>query len=131
MERTIITKRDVQVMPKAVATPIQKEDNYLSRLLKYIPAESVSAYMTLDGLVRSSQNQLSLQIGLWAVFGIGLIGTWFYLWKLYNVTKIGQLVISTIAFAIWVFALGGSFAYFSWYQPWIGKVLITVYTFLI
>jgi hypothetical protein len=50
-------------------------DNYTARLLKYIPAESVALYLTLQGIVLSSVEGRALDTWLWFAFGIGIIGT--------------------------------------------------------
>ena len=106
-------------------------DDYKDKLVKYIPAEAVAAYLTLDGIIRSSATGNSIRTGLWVAFVIGLIGTPLYLWRLQGVTSPLQLSISTLSFAIWVFALGGAFALYSWYHPWIASVLLVAYTFLV
>jgi hypothetical protein len=51
-----------------------------------------------------------------------------------KITKVGdllQLGISTIAFVVWVFALGGPFATVSWYQPIYGALLLPIFTFFV
>jgi hypothetical protein len=155
MQRMIITQRDVeqqvQTLAKpfeekakdiglppstldikaAVATPVPNADDYQSRLLKYIPAEVIAVYLTLDNALRSAKDQIALQSWLWIIFGILLVGTPLYLWRVSKVTKKVQLLISTIAFAVWVFALGGAFALQSWYHPVYGALLLPLYTFFV
>jgi hypothetical protein len=50
-------------------------DNYTDRLLKYIPAESVALYLTLQGIVLSRPEAPALNAWLWFAFAIGIIGT--------------------------------------------------------
>ncbi len=109
------------------ATP----DDYKDKLLKHIPAEAVAAYVTLDGIIRSSAEGSGLKVGLWVAFAVGLVGTPLYLSRLQGVTSRVQLLVSTVSFAIWVFAVGGAFALYSWYQPWIASVVLVGFTFLI
>ena len=106
-------------------------DDYKAKLLKLIPAEAVAAYVTLDGIIRSSASGNGRLVGLWVAFAVGLIGTPLYLWRLQGVTLPVQLAISTVSFAIWVFAVGGAFALYGWYQPWIASVVLVAYTFLV
>ena len=42
-----------------------------------------------------------------------------------------QIIISSVAFPIWVFAIGGPFRYLSWYadKQWIASVVISFGTF--
>lgn len=155
MERTIVTKRDIQQrMPAltapfleqasvlgiqkaqldfgaAVATAMPKEDDYKSKLLKFIPAEVVALYLTLDGVVKAAASQLPQNETLWIVFWVLLIATPLYLWRVTHVTKRPQLVISTISFAIWVFTLGGPFTGLGWYKPVEGALLLPLYTFFV
>jgi hypothetical protein len=102
-------------------------DGYTTRLLKYVPAEVVALFITLDALVRSSP-ELSPAVYL-GIFLFCLAGTWLYLWRVARVRKQAQLLISTVAFAVWVFALGGPFAHFDWYAPIYGGLLLPVFTF--
>jgi hypothetical protein len=108
-----------------------KPDDYQARLLKYIPAEVVAVYLTLDGIVRSAANQLPQKPWLWIIFVILLIGTPIYLWRITKVTKKVQLIISTLSFAVWIFALGGAFATTPWYKPVYGTLLLPIYTFIV
>jgi hypothetical protein len=106
-------------------------DSYVDRLLKYVPAESVALYLTLQGIVISGAEGPSLNSWLWGILGIGLIGTPIYLWRIVKVGKIAQLLVSTAAFCVWVFALGGAFASLSWYEPFIGSLVLVVFTFFV
>jgi len=107
----------------------QTTDYYTDILLKYIPAESVALYLTLQGMVLSSVEAPALNAWLWVAFGIGIIGTPLYLWRIQQVSKRMQLAVSTVAFGVWVFALGGAFAALSWYEPFLGSVMLVVFTF--
>jgi hypothetical protein len=40
-----------------------------------------------------------------------------------------QLALSTAAFGVWVFALGGAFASLPWYEPFIGSLALVIFTF--
>ena len=102
---------------------------YADRLLKYIPSEVVALYLTLDATIRSSEH-VPIPV-YWAAFLFGIIGTYLYLWRVQKVDKHLQLGISTVAFMVWVFAIGGPFVYFSWYNPVYGGLLLPAYTFLI
>ena len=124
MGRTVISQQQA-----LAATPNTKPDDYKQRLLKYIPTEVIALYLTLDTLVRSSDDMPSN--ALWIIFAIGLVGTFLYLWRVEKVRKAKQLIISTIAFAVWVFALGGPFTALPWYEPLYAAILLPLYTFFI
>jgi hypothetical protein len=109
----------------------QRVDQYTDRLLKYLPAESVALYLTLQGIVLSSGEGGAPYAWLWFVFVVGIIGTPLYLWRIQHVSKIAQLAVSTAAFGVWVFALGGAFASLSWYKPFLGSMLLVIFTFFV
>jgi hypothetical protein len=121
----------IELISNPMSSDTTSADDYKDKLLKHIPAEAVAAYITLDGIVRSAAQGNSLKVWLWVAFLLGLIGTPLYLWRLQNVTSRMQLSVSTVSFAVWVFALGGIFAQYSWYHSWFASVVLVGYTFLI
>jgi len=130
VNRNILTRNDAQVGNKKIRTPESAAayDNYYSRLIKLIPAELIALYLALDGIVSAMPQK---QILLWVVFGIALVGGWFYLARVANVTRVAQRIITLMAFVIWVFVLGGPFAMLPWYDVNYGKLLVTLYTFFV
>ena len=138
MSREIITKKDIERAQYREATSgslasapsaSSDADDYSTRLLKYVPAEVIAVYLTLEGIIRATGTP---QAGLfWGVFIILLILTPLYLWRVTKVTKWAQLSLSTLSFAIWVFTLGGPFVLLSWYQPIHGAILLPLYTFAV
>jgi hypothetical protein len=130
MSRTIITRHDIDALRSArEAVPAGTPDGYSTRVLKYIPAEVVAVYIGIQGAINAADPAGANAVLLWLTCGILLVLTPVYLWRVTHVTKALQLVISTIAFAVWVFSLGGPFAYFPWYQPVYGAVLLPLFTF--
>lgn len=106
-------------------------DGYLDKLVKYVPAEIVAGYLAADGILRSSlDTDAEVERWLWGCLVVGLILTPLYLWRVTKVAAAVQLVISTIMFGVWVFAIGGPFEFTSWYQPFIGGLLAILATLL-
>jgi hypothetical protein len=140
MQRQIVSPRDAAEaqrhlgvgesaeMTNTAVSDTVSPDDYKDRLLKLIPTEVVAAYLTLDGIIRSSATGRSITIALWVAFGVGTVATWLYLQRLQKVGSLVQLAVSTVAFAVWVFALGGPFARYDWYQPWLGSVVLVIVT---
>lgn len=130
MVRTIIGRHDIPAESRSNAQGIPRTpDDYTSRLLKYIPTEVIALYLTLASLIRSvEETGISWE---WFIFLVGVIATPLYLWRLQRVHKTLQLVLSTVAFIVWVFAIGGPFAQLAWYAPVYGGILLCIYTFLI
>ena len=148
MGRTVVSRKDLrrldikvggevkaagepEAKEKGPATPAQlpEADKYTSRLIKYVPAVVLALYLTLDAIIRSS-GKISLA-GYWAIFILGIFGTYLYLWRVERVHKQLQLLISVGAYCIWVFTLGGPFVNLSWYDPIYGSLALPIYTFFI
>ena len=132
MPRTILTQRDIDALATVRGTsPAPSPDDYGSRVLKYIPAEVVAVYIAVQGAINQADPTPTSATLLWIAFGILLVLTPVYLWRVTHVTKTLQLVIATVSFAVWVFSLGGPFAFLTWYQAIYGAVLLPLYTFAV
>jgi hypothetical protein len=134
MTRSVITydlRRDSNpdLAPKPGEPRPLPEDKYKDRLLKYIPAEVVTLYLTLTALLGTARVQ-PWWLG-WLILAVGIVATWYYLRYPLEVKDRKQLIISCVAFVVWAFALGGPFKDLSWYNPVHGGLLLTVYTFFI
>jgi len=110
-------------------------DTYFDRVIKYIPADVVAAWTAATGLIASSGNAAQNTL-LWISFIVGLVFTAGWTYRQTAVPKMKtattQIGIATVAFAVWVFALGGGpFASLSWYDPVYGSLLLIAYTLLI
>jgi hypothetical protein len=134
----------------------QSADDTASKIIKYIPAEITAAYVAAEASVKSVTSP-ELE---WIIFGILLLFTPFYIWRVATVTiserdtnmqfkTVGtgtaatpkmkevvpwkQILIGIGAFILWVFALGGPFAA-TWptlYHAEYGSVALILYTVLI
>jgi len=102
-------------------------------VLKYIPAEIVSAYVGIDGVLRQTYGAQprTLELGLWSAFIALLVLTPLTLLRVWKVNDKAQLFISTISFFLWVLAIGGAFALQSWYQPGLPAVILPIWTLLV
>lgn len=134
MSRSVITyEHSLDATPKlakkAGAPASPPEDTYKDRLLKYIPGEVVTLYLTLTA-IQATATGAPWWLG-WAIFLVCTAGTWFYLRVVLIVRDRTQLIISTISFVVWVFALGGPFKDLSWYMPIFGGLLLPAYTFFV
>jgi len=134
MSRSIITQRDIDAtLVGRSAGPAASlnggPDGYNTRVMKYIPAELVAVFVFIQGVINQADPSGPNATLLWIAFGVLLVLTPVYLWRVQHVTKTLQLVISTIAFAVWVFSLGGPFAFLPWYQAIYGAVLLPLFTF--
>ena len=126
VDRQIRTAKPSQKTGLPVGT--ETYDNYYSRLIKLIPAEVIAFYLALDAIVSVMPQKDFL---LWFSFAIALIGGWFYLGRLANVTRITQRLITLFALVIWVYVFGGPFASLPWYDVNYGKFVLVVFTFFV
>jgi len=125
------------VLPRAQAAagaaPPVEIDSYFDKVVKYIPADVVAAWVAVTGLV-SSARDVPRQAILWVAFGIGLVLTALWTWKQAAAPgqrpPLTQAIISTGAFAVWVFSLGGPFQHVPG-QPVYGSLLLILYTLVV
>lgn len=105
---------------------IKEAQRYRDRLLKLIPSEIVAAYMVLSGIIPLD----SAKWGTLIVSIILLVLVPFYLKRIQNVQRTSQLTVTTISFVVWVYSLGGPFEVWGLYKPWIGSVILVLWTLI-
>jgi hypothetical protein len=116
--------------PQAPAPPQASSpaaDGYNDRVLKYIPAEVVTLYLSVDGLVRAKPHSPGLS---WGLFAFGLLATVLYLRFSAGVTKPMQLVVSAVAFCVWAITIGSPSSHIPGYDAIYGAIALPVFTFL-
>jgi hypothetical protein len=102
-------------------------DRWYERLLKYIPVETIGLYLAVEGIIRSANlTAMELRVYLGLTLIVTLVFTWLYLRQIARVVVVSQIVISCFALVVWVFALGGVFATFSFYKPWQGTAALVI-----
>jgi hypothetical protein len=115
--------------------PSTKEDTYIGKLVKYIPAEVVAAYVAATGAVKTAGASAPRESLLWLVATGMLVVT--PIWVLVAATEPGkprpafQAGAAAVAFACWVFALGGPFESQGWYKPVYGTLVLIFATLII
>ncbi len=116
-----------------MARSINSGDSYLSRLLKYIPTEIVMVFVSVEGVLRSSfaDHPAYLEMGLWILAGTLTFLTPLWLWRVMRVKSFRHLFLSTISMVLWMFAIGGPFTFFDWYNQSLGSVVLPIYTLLV
>ncbi|MGD9558282.1 MAG: hypothetical protein AB7V25_14755 [Mangrovibacterium sp.] len=121
-------KEEPREKKDATALNAKSKDDYFNRLLKYIPAEIVGLYLTL---VNITNTQSVAEWISWFVFALCLVLTPLYLWRVLKVSKSTQLIISTLSFVVWAYALGGPFEQSGLFSNVFAAVLLPIYTVLI
>jgi hypothetical protein len=114
---------------EAVGAQGGTQEDYLGRLVKYIPAEIIGLYVAASGFVPKGETTC-----LWIVFTVSFLLTPIFLLRAtWDPTKgplLLQVILATIAFPVWVFALGGPFAQLSWYKSFVGSIILVFVTFI-
>jgi|SRR6266542_3564892 len=104
---------------------------YLERLLKMIPAEVVGLYLVGSGLIPVDQ---AIGLAIWAAICFVLV----IIVRIYGTADRANdkppqpvpVFISAVAFIIWVYSLGGPFAKFNLYVPWVGSLAVLLWSFV-
>lgn len=117
------------------AAPMPSQERYDEKLLKLIPAETVAVYLSLQGVLMSAMaapaQAQRLNVWLWIIFVVMFILNWLYLREVQRVTDLKQQAILATAFVVWVFTMGGPFRDLSFYEPFMGSLALTLYTFVV
>jgi hypothetical protein len=126
MAREIKSAADIQSAPPSVV------NDYMDRLVKLIPSEIITAYVTIKGLICVAGVTGNKQLLLWIVFGILVLLNPLYLFYVTGVKKAGQIVFSSIAFILWVMVIGGTFSsILGFSSEFLGSILLVIYTLFI
>ena len=100
-------------------------DDYLGRLAGYIPAEIVGLYLATSAEIPRGANGARSQTALWIIFALCfvLVPVYFLFATTRDKKKAlwPQVILASIAFPIWIFAIGGPFEHLSWYEGWIAS----------
>lgn len=108
----------------------RQPDNYLARLVKYIPPEVIATFIFLEGAIGSAVAPHRAELA-WIVFAIILVATPFYLRKAGGIDKPVQIALATVAFVVWAMAYQGPpFGFLQWPSLYT-TVLLGLYTFLL
>lgn len=111
---------------------VSSEDDYLTKLLKYVPLEVVGAYLFLASVIDSNvtdKHDHELWLGGLLV-GI-LVLTIPYDIRVLNVVRAKQIVVSVIGLSVYVYAVGGWFATTTWYHQWYASIILPVFGLLV
>lgn len=107
-------------------------DDKKTRILKHIPAEVVALYLTATAAVPADE-PLRMK-ALWVLVLVGILATFGYMFVFARTPDTKkpiwtQIMVATIAFPVWAFAVGAPFTSLSWYRGWIASVLLVLVTF--
>lgn len=105
-------------------------DGYCDRVLKYVPADVVAAWITVTAFV--PRDGASGGTVLWIAFAVGILATALWTAKQTGQKKMPpavlQIAVASAAFAVWVIALGRPFDTIRGFEPYYGPVLLVGFT---
>jgi hypothetical protein len=116
--------------PGGVAIP--SEDDYLTKVVKYVPVEVFAAYLFMAGVIDSNvagKHDHAMWLGGLLV-GI-LVLTIPYDLRVLSIVRWQQVTMSVVGIAVYVFALGGWFATTTWYHQWYASIVVPIFGLLI
>jgi hypothetical protein len=124
--------REIKSATDLPEVPPSGVNDYKDRLVKLIPSEIITAYVTIKGLISVAGVTGNKQLLLWIVFGILVILNPLYLFYVTGVKKAGQIAFSSIAFILWVMVIGGTFtSIIGFPAEFLGSILLVIYTLFI
>ena len=131
MGRQIITTK-LAAMPKIQAS--SQEDPWATKVLKLIPADIIAVYLCVYNLIKAQMPGDQNTSAQWVVFILIALIMPFYLRKVAKITSWKQILLTGIAFLIWVLSIGGPFESYKWDNlsaQFIGALLLPIYTLII
>jgi len=90
-------------------------------------------YNSIEWVLRGTyaSNPKRLEDGLWILSGVLLVLTPIWLWRVMRAKTLGYLFLSTLSPVVWMFAIGGPFTAFEWYDSSLGAITLPIYTLLV
>jgi hypothetical protein len=118
--------------PEPGGVTVPSEDDYLTKVVKYIPVEVLAAYLFMAGVIDSNvTNKHDHAIWLGGLLIGILVLTIPYDLQVLNVVRWQQVAMSVVAIAVYVFAVGGWFATTTWYHQWYASIVVPVFGLVI
>jgi hypothetical protein len=128
--------KPVPVGAAELAAADPDRDTFLARVAKYVPSEVVAAYVFLNGVIVAAAAGQGLLPGdpfLWhaGAFVVSWVATPAYLWQAAppGQPRMLQVTLSTIAFPIWAYAIGGG-VFSAVLYPAVGSILLAVFSLI-
>lgn len=101
---------------------------FLQNLVKLIPVEIMALFAVVNGLIPTTADP----VAIWVVLGALTLLVPFYTIFAMKVKKVTQIILTTIAFPVWVIAMGGLPVTMAvgWYEPWMMSAGLALWTII-
>lgn len=140
MSRRIITKSFVEqtALEGLETTGAQVEDGYWDKVVKNIPADIVAGWTAILGLFAGAAGTMpdtSTTTILWILLAVFVAATFAWTFRQTSVPNRKpawtQIIVSTVAFAVWAVALGVPFNTLPFYDPRVAAAILIVWTIVV
>jgi hypothetical protein len=125
-------------MPRRILTVSHQDsggpdaDGYMDRIVKYVPSDVVAAWTAVMAAVKGAGASVPADNVLWGCFVFGVVFTPLWVLKQTNADgkpkAITQAIVATVAFLVWVFAIGAPFSSLSFYNGLYGTLAMIAFT---
>ncbi len=123
--------RQIKTSQQPAIAAASLPDDYKDKLIKLIPTEIITAYVTIFGMI-SGTTQGNKDALLWLVIAVLTIATPLYLIYVSKVQMVSQVIFTTVAFALWVLATGSPLeTIFGYQSTFVGSIFLIMYTVFI
>lgn len=112
---------DVKKEAKNIETSL-----FLQNLVKLIPVEIIALFAIIKGLIPVTASPISVLI----VFGLFVVLVPFYVIFAMKIKDWVQVMLMTVAFPVWIFAIGDLPVEFTWFEPWMISVGLALFTLI-
>jgi len=127
MGRTIKTQNGIWIAEQTASI-----DDYKDKLVKLIPSEIITAYFSLQAMIKGGENGGDGHLFLWIIFIVLILLNPLYLDFISKVTRTLQIVFTTIAFILWVILISGPIEKILGFDAaYIGSIFLVLYTLII
>ncbi len=140
MSRRIITESLVEnsALESLDAGGAQVQDGYWDKVVKNIPADIVAGWTAILGLFAGAAGTMpdvETTTTLWVLLAVFVAATFFWTYRQTSVPNAKpawtQIIVSTVAFAIWAIALGVPFNTLPFYDPRVAAAILIVWTIVV
>lgn len=112
--------------------PVPSADDYLTKLLKYVPLEVLGAYLFIAGVVQSNvSGKHDIAVWLFCLLIGFLLITVIYDLRVLKIVRVTQIVMSMVGLAVYIFSIGGWFATTTWYHQWYATIVLPLFGLLV
>lgn len=115
----------------AAGVPTLTEDDYLTRLLKYVPIEVLGGYLFMATIIDSNVTGHLRAYWLGGLLAAVLLLTIPYDYLVLGVVRPEQIAMSVVGLAVYVFSIGGWFATTTWYHQWYASIAVALFALLV